>query len=189
MGSLLRRLGARLSHLVNSKELVGHDVHGNKYYRWPDTNLHGEPVEKRIIQTPDGRYDPNLVPPEWAQWLKQTRGPPPSPEEIQQMETKRQAIRHRAAALEAAEAQRRFQEATLGRQAEQAGGPNQDRFLQQLTGRGYPAGQQAEDPVAKASSRQSGTPETAEVQRNQGTPEAADDGKSRFEADVWKPGG
>lgn len=51
------------------------------------------------------------------------------------MEAKRQAIRHRAAALEAAEAQRRFQEATLGHQAEQAGGPNQDRFLQQLTGR------------------------------------------------------
>lgn len=51
------------------------------------------------------------------------------------MEAKRQAIRHRAAALEAAEAQRKFQEATLGRQAEEAGGPNQDRFLQQLTGR------------------------------------------------------
>ncbi len=51
------------------------------------------------------------------------------------MEAKRQAIRGRAAALDAAEAQRRFQEATLGQQAEQAGGPNQDRFVQQLTGR------------------------------------------------------
>ena len=34
MGSMLRRLGARLSRLINSKELVGQDVHGNKYYRW-----------------------------------------------------------------------------------------------------------------------------------------------------------
>ena len=54
---------------------------------------------------------------------------------IARMEAKRQAIKYRAAALDAAEEQRRFQEATLGRQAEQAGGPNQDRFLQQLTGR------------------------------------------------------
>ncbi len=55
---------------------------------------------------------------------------------------------------------------------------------------GYPAGQQAGDPGAQASSsRQSGTPETAGVQRDQGTPKAADDGKGRFEADVWKPGG
>ncbi|BDA49785.1 probable NADH dehydrogenase [ubiquinone] 1 alpha subcomplex assembly factor at N-terminal half [Coccomyxa sp. Obi] len=189
MGSLFRRLGARLSRLISSKELIGQDVHGNKYYRWPDTNLHGEPVEKRIIKTPDGRYDPNLVPPEWAQWLKQTRGPPPSPEEIQQMEAKRQAIRHRAAALEAAEAQRRFQEATLGRQAEQAGGPNQDRFLQQLTGRGYPAGQQAGNPRPQPSSKQSRTPETEGGQRDQGAAKPADDGKGQFEADVWKPGG
>lgn len=51
------------------------------------------------------------------------------------MEARRQAIRHRAAALEAAEAQRRFQEATLGQRGDQAGGPNMDRFVQQLTGR------------------------------------------------------
>ncbi len=67
-----------------SMSILGATLVNVHMHRWPDTSLHGEPVEKRIIQTPDGRYDPNLVPPEWAQWLKQTRGPPPSPEEIQQ---------------------------------------------------------------------------------------------------------
>lgn len=52
--------------------------------RWPEKDLHGELVEKRAIETPDARYDPNLVPPEWLQWLKQTRRAPPSPEEILQ---------------------------------------------------------------------------------------------------------
>ena len=39
-------------------------------------------VEKRMVQTPDRRYDPDLVPPEWSQWLKMTRLEPPSEEEI-----------------------------------------------------------------------------------------------------------
>ena len=50
--------------------------------RWPAKNSYGDPVEKRMVQTPDRRYDPDLVPPEWSQWLKMTRLEPPSEEEI-----------------------------------------------------------------------------------------------------------
>ena len=60
------------------------------------------------------------------------------PEEPQcqcRMSARRQAIKRRAAALDAAEAQRRFQAETLGEEAQPAEGPNQDRFVQQLTGR------------------------------------------------------
>ncbi len=32
--------------------------------------------------TPDRRYDPELVPPEWSQWLKMTRREPPTEEEV-----------------------------------------------------------------------------------------------------------
>ena len=35
-----------------------------------------------MVQTPNRRYDPELVPPEWSQWLKMTRLEPPSEEEI-----------------------------------------------------------------------------------------------------------
>jgi hypothetical protein len=51
------------------------------------------------------------------------------------MSARRQAIKRRAAALEAADAQRRFQAETLGEEAQPAEGPNQDRFVQQLSGR------------------------------------------------------
>ena len=51
------------------------------------------------------------------------------------MTARRLNIKRKAAALEAAEAQRRFQAETLGEAAQPAEGPNQDRFLQQLTGR------------------------------------------------------
>ena len=50
--------------------------------RWNAKNSYGDPVEKRMVQTPDRRYDPELVPPEWSQWLKMTRLAPPSEEEI-----------------------------------------------------------------------------------------------------------
>ena len=45
------------------------------------------------------------------------------------------SIKQKAAALDAAEAQRRFQAETLGGAAQAAESPNQDRFVQQLTGR------------------------------------------------------
>jgi hypothetical protein len=51
------------------------------------------------------------------------------------MEARRQAVKQRAAALEAAEAHRRFQAESLGQHAEQASEPDVDRFMQQLTGR------------------------------------------------------
>ncbi len=55
------------------------------------------------------------------------------------MERGRLAIRQRAAALDAAEAARRFQQETLGQAAaEEAGGPNMGRFVEQLTGRVRP---------------------------------------------------
>ena len=50
--------------------------------RWPAQNAYGDPVEKRTVVTPDRRYDPELVPPEWSQWLKMTRQEPPTDEEI-----------------------------------------------------------------------------------------------------------
>ena len=52
--------------------------------RWPATNAYGDPVEKRTVVTPDRRYDPELVPPEWSQWLKMTRREPPTEQEIAQ---------------------------------------------------------------------------------------------------------
>ena len=51
------------------------------------------------------------------------------------MAARRASIKQKAAALDAAEAQRRFQAETLGEAAQTAESPNQDRFVQQLTGR------------------------------------------------------
>ncbi len=51
------------------------------------------------------------------------------------MAARRVSIKQKAAALDAADAQRRFQAETLGEAAQPAESPNQDRFVQQLSGR------------------------------------------------------
>ncbi len=50
--------------------------------RWKEKNVYGDMVERRTLKTPDGRFDPLLVPPEWSQWLKNTRREAPSPDEV-----------------------------------------------------------------------------------------------------------
>lgn len=59
------------------------DIPVTLHSRWTEKNLDGDTVEKRIIRTPDGSYDPTTVPPEWFRWLQKTRAEPPTIEEIE----------------------------------------------------------------------------------------------------------
>ena len=49
-----------------------------------EQNVLDEPIERRWVQTPDGLYDPEAVPPEWYQWLRKRRREAPSLQEVQQ---------------------------------------------------------------------------------------------------------
>lgn len=49
-----------------------------------EQNVLAEPIERRWVQTPDGLYDPDAVPPEWYQWLRKRRNEAPSLREVQQ---------------------------------------------------------------------------------------------------------
>jgi NADH:ubiquinone oxidoreductase subunit len=59
-----------------------HDEAVYSTLRWTEKNVYGDMVERRTVETPDGRYDPLAVPPEWNQWLKHTRKAAPTPEEV-----------------------------------------------------------------------------------------------------------
>lgn len=49
-----------------------------------EENVLKEPIERRWVQTPDGLYDPEAVPPEWYQWLRKRRDEAPTLREIDQ---------------------------------------------------------------------------------------------------------
>lgn len=78
-----------------------------------------------------GDIDPTALPAEWHQWLHRARAEPPTPEDIARGQHQRELFRQRVAALEAADAARRFQEATAGGGSASRGGP-----AQQLPGGG-----------------------------------------------------
>jgi len=137
-GGLLTRATAALGKIFLKRELVGVDALGNKYFKKMEQNVLNEPIERRWVQTPDGLYDPEAVPPEWYQWLRKRRNAAPSMQEVQQMRSHRVQIQQKAAALDAQEQQRRFQAATTGdREDSEAQGPNMQRFVQQLSGKGF----------------------------------------------------
>ncbi len=59
-----------------------------------EQNVLDEPIERRWVQTPDGLYDPEAVPPEWYQWLRKRRNAAPSMQEVQQYELSQQLDTH-----------------------------------------------------------------------------------------------
>lgn len=137
-GGLLTRASAAFGKMFLKRELVGVDALGNKYFKKYEQNVLDEPIERRWVQTPDGLYDPEAVPPEWYQWLRKRRHEAPSLQEVQQMGSHRIQIQQKAAALDAQEERRRFQASTSGEQeSSEAQGPNMQRFVQQLSGKGF----------------------------------------------------
>ena len=59
-----------------------------------EQNVLDEPIERRWVQTPDGLYDPEAVPPEWYQWLRKRRNAAPSMQEVQQYALSQQLDTH-----------------------------------------------------------------------------------------------
>lgn len=59
-----------------------------------ERNVLDEPIERRWVQTPDGLYDPEAVPPEWYQWLRKRRSAAPSMQEVQQYALSQQLDTH-----------------------------------------------------------------------------------------------
>lgn len=51
--------------------------------RYPDTDLDGKAVEKRIIDLQGKEYNPEDIPPEWSSWLHRYRDVPPTDVEIE----------------------------------------------------------------------------------------------------------
>ncbi|KAK7179971.1 hypothetical protein DPSP01_009860 [Paraphaeosphaeria sporulosa] len=70
------------------RTLAGFDLEGNTYWEWKIAK-HARRT-RRIVEYPGGAYNSDVhVPPQWAQWLRQTRAEAPTMEE-QQAEAMRQ---------------------------------------------------------------------------------------------------
>jgi len=136
--------------------------------RWEDRNDNGDVVERRECRPADPvEWDINDLPPAWRQWLHGARDHPPTAEELRRIAEHRETVRARAAALQREEEQRRMR--SRGSAAGEAGGPDVDAFLRQIS----KSGQGQKVPGDKWD-------EPVQAGRGSG---------DTFEADAWRPGG
>ncbi|KAH9651840.1 NADH dehydrogenase 1 alpha subcomplex subunit 12 [Citrus sinensis] len=87
----MSRLLARIAGFFSSRTQVGVDKAGNRYFTRTE-ELDGRMKEKRWVVF-KGEQDPTSVPVEWICWLNGQRKIAPTPEEIAELEARRERVK------------------------------------------------------------------------------------------------
>ncbi|KAK1261143.1 hypothetical protein QJS04_geneDACA018029 [Acorus gramineus] len=128
----MSRLLARLSGIFGSRNLVGVDKAGNRYFTRKE-EVDGILKEKRWVIF-KGEEDPTSIPVEWICWLSGQRKRAPTPEEMIELEAKRDRIRLNVALLKKEEEERKAKGGSFhqGKGTGKAQGPDLKSFIQQF---------------------------------------------------------
>ncbi|KAG2394666.1 uncharacterized protein HKW66_Vig0079590 [Vigna angularis] len=91
----MRRLLGKISGLFGNRTKVGVDKTGNKYFT-RNEEVDGVMKEKRWVIF-KGEEDPTTIPVEWICWLNGQRKKAPTPEEMMELEARRERVRQNVA--------------------------------------------------------------------------------------------
>ncbi|KAI3466253.1 hypothetical protein Pfo_022916 [Paulownia fortunei] len=125
----MSRLWARFAGLFSSRTLVGMDKTGNRYFARTE-QIDGIMKEKRWVVF-KGEQDPTSVPVEWICWLNGQRKKAPTPEEMAELEARRERVKLNVALLKKEEEERKAKggkATSIGK----AAGPDLKSFIQQF---------------------------------------------------------
>ncbi|GMH05745.1 hypothetical protein Nepgr_007585 [Nepenthes gracilis] len=157
----MSKLFARIVGFFSSRTQVGVDKAGNRYFARNET-IDGNMKEKRWVIF-KGEEDPTSIPVEWICWLNGQRKRAPTPEEMIELEARRERVRQNIESLKKEEEERRAREGSTrrGTISGKVGAPDLQSFLRQIPtaseGVGFEAASEAEGSV--------GTPRETEKQR------------------------
>ncbi|CAI9088347.1 OLC1v1022653C1 [Oldenlandia corymbosa var. corymbosa] len=132
-GTRMSRLWARFKGLFSNRTMVGMDKAGNRYFAVTE-ELDGVMKEKRWVMFKDKEQEPTSIPVEWICWLNGQRKKAPTPEEMAELEARRERVRLNVALLKKEEEERKAREAASGKvgSAGKVAGPDLKSFIQQL---------------------------------------------------------
>ncbi|XP_073145080.1 uncharacterized protein [Henckelia pumila] len=125
----MSRLWARFTSLFTSRTFSGIDKSGNRYYA-RNEEIDGFMKEKRWVEF-KGEHDPTSIPVEWICWLNGQRKRAPTPEEMTELEARRERVRLSVAFLKKEEEERKAKEGkatSIGK----AVGPDLKSFIRQF---------------------------------------------------------
>ncbi|PHT77243.1 hypothetical protein T459_20765 [Capsicum annuum] len=104
----MSKLWSKLAGIFSSKNFVGIDKAGNRYFKRIE-ELDGVMKEKRWV-TFKGEEDPTSIPVEWICWLNGQRKSAPTPEEMAELEARREFVKLNVARLKKEEEERMAKE-------------------------------------------------------------------------------
>ncbi|KAG7546025.1 NADH dehydrogenase [ubiquinone] 1 alpha subcomplex subunit 12 [Arabidopsis suecica] len=127
----MSRLWARFAGLFSSKSFIGVDKTGNKYFSRME-EIDGLVKEKRWVVF-RREEDPTSIPVEWICWLNGQRKRAPTPEEMVELEARRERVKLNVALLKKEEEEKKAREGT-GRKITigKVDGPDLTSFVRQF---------------------------------------------------------
>ncbi|KAG6781022.1 hypothetical protein POTOM_013902 [Populus tomentosa] len=128
----MSKLLARIAGYLSNRTLVGVDKVGNRYFTRTE-EIDGIMKEKRWVLF-KGEEDPTSLPVEWICWLNGQRKRAPTPEELIEMEARRELVKQNVALLKQEEEERRAREGSTRKStsAGKTGGPDLKSFIRQF---------------------------------------------------------
>eukprot|EP00257_Ricinus_communis_P011462 XP_002532565.2 uncharacterized protein LOC8279847 isoform X2 [Ricinus communis] len=128
----MSKLFARISGFFSSRTFVGNDKAGSRYFTRTE-EIDGIMKEKRWVVF-RGEDDPTSIPVEWICWLNGQRKKAPTPEEMIELEARRELVRKNVALLKKEEEERRAKEGSSRKVVStgKVGGPDLKSFIQQI---------------------------------------------------------
>ncbi|KAL9387113.1 hypothetical protein Peur_020237 [Populus x canadensis] len=129
----MSKLLARIAGYLSNRTLVGVDKVGNRYFTRTE-EIDGIMKEKRWVIF-KGEEDPTSLPVEWICWLNGQRKRAPTPEELIEMEARRELVKQNVARkLLQEEEERRAREGSSRKStsAGKTGGPDLKSFVRQF---------------------------------------------------------
>ncbi|KAL9444492.1 hypothetical protein AB3S75_017643 [Citrus x aurantiifolia] len=180
----MSRLLARIAGFFSSRTQVGVDKAGNRYFTRTE-ELDGRMKEKRWVVF-KGEQDPTSVPVEWICWLNGQRKIAPTPEEVAELEAKRERVKLNVALLKKEEKEKRAKEGSIPKRTSSSivGGPDLKSFLRQ-----FPSGSEGDkrqEPTGAKDGERTKETETEEAKPVPEYSEPTGSGKS-FRPGTWQP--
>ncbi|GER54891.1 NADH:ubiquinone oxidoreductase family protein [Striga asiatica] len=124
----MSRLWARIAGLFTSRSFVGMDKAGNRYF----TRTEQLDVKEKRWVVFKGEQDPTSVPVEWICWLNGQRKKAPTPEEIAELEARRERLKMNVALLKMEEERKTKGGKATTTSIGKAAGPDLKSFIQQF---------------------------------------------------------
>ncbi|KAL6846825.1 hypothetical protein ACP4OV_024273 [Aristida adscensionis] len=129
-----KRLVTRLLGMFQSRTQVGVDKAGNRYFTRVE-EVDGAMKEKRWVEFKSADQDPTTVPVEWICWLNGQRKKAPTPEELAELEARRERVKQNIELLKKKEEEERKLGIRQVKKIGRAESPNLQSFVkQQFTG-------------------------------------------------------